>query len=73
LRDIGTGTGCIAVSLAAQIADARVIATDVIPEAIQLAKANAQRHDVIDRIDFRMGRGCRRYAKIRRRPASGLM
>src|SRR5688572_26188565 len=38
IADIGTGTGCIAISLAAQIPSARVIATDVIPEALELAK-----------------------------------
>ncbi len=55
IADIGTGTGCIGISLAAQIPDARVIATDIIPEALELAKANAQRHKVIDRMEFRLG------------------
>src|SRR5262245_30305238 len=32
IADIGTGTGCISVSLAAQIADGRVVATDVVPD-----------------------------------------
>jgi release factor glutamine methyltransferase len=55
IADIGTGTGCIAISLAAQIKDARVVATDVIPEALELAKRNATRHNVADRIEFRAG------------------
>ena len=57
IADIGTGTGCIAISLAAQIHTARVIATDVIPEALELAKANATRHKVVDRMEFRLGPG----------------
>lgn len=57
IADIGTGTGCIAISLAAQIPDSRVIATDVIPEALDLAKSNAARHKVSDRMEFRLGSG----------------
>lgn len=57
IADIGTGTGCIGVSLAAQIADARVVATDMVPEALELALANAQRHKVSDRMEFRLGPG----------------
>lgn len=55
VADIGTGTGCIAVSLAAQIKDARVVATDLVPEALELARRNAERHGVADRIEFRSG------------------
>jgi release factor glutamine methyltransferase len=55
LADIGTGTGCIAVSLAAQIKDARVVATDLVPEALELAMRNAERHGVADCIEFRSG------------------
>lgn len=59
IADIGTGTGCIAISLAAQLggAGARVIATDVIPEALELVKINATRHKVADRMEFRLGAG----------------
>ncbi|HRP62034.1 MAG TPA: peptide chain release factor N(5)-glutamine methyltransferase [Phycisphaerales bacterium] len=57
IADIGTGTGCIAVSLAAQLKDARVIATDIVPEALELARRNAARHRVDDRIEFRLGDG----------------
>ncbi len=57
LADIGTGTGCIAVSLAAQLPRARVVATDILPEALELARANAQRHGVEARIEFRLGSG----------------
>lgn len=57
IADIGTGTGCIAISLAAQLPAARIVATDVIPEALELAKQNAARHKAIDRMEFRLGPG----------------
>jgi len=57
IADIGTGTGCIAVSLAAQMPRAEVVATDILPEALELARANARRYGVEDRIDFRLGAG----------------
>lgn len=55
LADVGTGTGCIAVSLAAEIDDARVVASDVVSDALALAQRNAQRHAVADRIEFKEG------------------
>jgi len=57
IADLGTGTGCIAVTLAMQIPGAHVIATDVVPDAIELAKHNAEQHKVSDRIEFRLGSG----------------
>ena len=53
--DLGTGSGCIAVSIAHQKKDARVTAVDVSPDALDIAKRNAERHGVADRIDFRQG------------------
>lgn len=55
IADIGTGTGCIAISLARQIAGCRVVATDLAEDAIRLATANARRHGVAEKIDFRVG------------------
>jgi len=55
IADIGTGCGCIAIALAANIPDARVVATDISDEALDLARANAQRHGVAERIEFRKG------------------
>jgi len=52
IADIGTGTGCIAVSLAAELDGVRLLATDVVPEALALARRNAERHGVADRIVF---------------------
>jgi release factor glutamine methyltransferase len=68
IADIGTGTGCIAISLAAQISDARIIATDTQPAALELAAKNALRHDVDDRIEFRVGSG---VDPLVQRPGSG--
>lgn len=53
--DIGAGTGCIAITLAAKVPNARGVAVDVSDEALTLAKENAARHQIIDRIEFRLG------------------
>lgn len=50
--DVGTGSGCIAVALLHARADARAVALDISPDALRVAKRNASRHDVGDRIDF---------------------
>jgi release factor glutamine methyltransferase len=50
--DIGTGCGCLAVSLAHEISSATVVATDISSEALAVARANAARHGVAARIDF---------------------
>ena len=55
IADIGTGTGCIAITLALQWPEARLIATDVAETALSLARRNAERHGVADRIEFRTG------------------
>ena len=46
MADIGTGSGCIAVALARERHDGRVVATDVSPEALAVAARNASRHGV---------------------------
>jgi release factor glutamine methyltransferase len=50
--DVGTGSGCIAIALAREIPRARITATDVSPHALSVARRNAQRHDVADRMTF---------------------
>jgi release factor glutamine methyltransferase len=50
--DVGTGSGCLAVALATERPCASVIATDVSPQALAIARANAERHHVDDRIRF---------------------
>ncbi len=50
--DVGTGSGCISVSLAAHVADLQVTATDVSPAALVVARENAARHGVGERVTF---------------------
>jgi release factor glutamine methyltransferase len=52
ILDIGTGSGCIAVALAKNLSDARIVATDISKEAIETARENAGLHGVADRIEF---------------------
>ena len=53
IADIGTGSGCIAIALAKELPAANVLATDISPAALAVAKRNAQRNEVADRIEFR--------------------
>ena len=55
--DFGTGTGCIAIALAAKCPDAIITALDVSAEALALAKENALRNTVSERIEFLQGDG----------------
>jgi release factor glutamine methyltransferase len=50
--DSGTGSGCIAVALADRIPDLQVIATDISEQALVVARQNAIKHKVADRIEF---------------------
>ncbi len=50
LLDVGTGSGCIAVTLLSQLPEASAVATDVSEAAIEIARGNAERHDVLDRM-----------------------
>ena len=50
--DVGTGSGCIAITLLTQFPQAHAIAIDVSTEALGIAKRNAARHRVTDRIEF---------------------
>lgn len=51
--DIGTGSGCIAITLAAEYPDASIVATDISPDALKIARENAARLGVASRINFR--------------------
>lgn len=50
--DVGTGSGAIAVTLAKHLPHAVVVATDISPEALAVARDNAARHGVAERIRF---------------------
>jgi release factor glutamine methyltransferase len=55
LADIGTGSGCLAVTLAAERADAEVWATDISADALKTARKNAVRYGVTSRVTFGQG------------------
>ncbi|MEW5827694.1 MAG: peptide chain release factor N(5)-glutamine methyltransferase [Chloroflexota bacterium] len=50
--DVGTGSGCIAVTLAKRVPDLQALATDISGEALDIARQNAERHGVTERITF---------------------
>ena len=52
VADVGTGSGCLAVALAHELPRARITATDLSPAALAVARRNAIRHGVGDRISF---------------------
>jgi release factor glutamine methyltransferase len=52
LADVGTGSGCIALALAKELPDAEIHATDISPSALEIARANAARHELEGRIHF---------------------
>jgi release factor glutamine methyltransferase len=52
IADIGTGCGCIAVALAKELPGSTIYATDISSAALAVARRNAARHNVIDRIHF---------------------
>jgi release factor glutamine methyltransferase len=57
VADIGTGTGCIAISIAKHASNCELTATDISAEALALATENASIHSVDSRIEFICGDG----------------
>jgi release factor glutamine methyltransferase len=50
--DVGTGSGCIALALAKELPQAEIHATEISPAALEIARANAARHELSSRIHF---------------------
>jgi len=52
VADVGTGSGCLAVALAWELPHAEVLATDISAPALEIARRNAARHGVAERVHF---------------------
>jgi release factor glutamine methyltransferase len=52
IADVGTGSGCIALALAKELQQAEIHATDISPDALEIAHANAARHQLVTRTHF---------------------
>lgn len=50
--DVGTGSGCLAIAIARELPLARIIATDISGDALEVAKRNAEKLGVSERIEF---------------------
>ena len=55
--DFGTGTGCIAIALAAKSSNAKITALDISPDALALARQNATLNKVAERMEFLLSDG----------------
>lgn len=53
IADVGTGSGCIALALAKELLQAEIHASDISAAALEVARANAARHQLESRIKFR--------------------
>ncbi len=66
--DLCTGSGCIAIALAAKCPTAKIVATDISADALALAKENAARNNIAERIEFLQGDG---FATLKDAPERG--
>lgn len=55
IADLGTGSGCIAVSVAHALSQSFVLATDASENALEIARANASAHGVLSRVEWVRG------------------
>lgn len=54
ILDIGTGSGCILITLLKELVNARGLGIDVSPKAIKTAKINARNFDIKNRVEFKV-------------------
>lgn len=52
IADVGTGSGCIALAMATERADVSVLASDISPQALEVARHNAEKLGVTERVSF---------------------
>lgn len=50
--DVGTGSGCIGIALAKNIPDLKLLLTDISSEALEVAKVNAEKYSLLNRLEF---------------------
>jgi len=55
IADVCTGSGCLAIALLKNLPGAHAVASDCSPDAIEVARMNAARHAVADRLDLLTG------------------
>lgn len=55
IAEIGTGSGAVAISLALNLPQAKIYATDISAPALKIARFNCQKHGALDRIHFLQG------------------
>ncbi len=52
LVDVGTGSGCIGITLALELPETKILCTDISDDVLDVARENAKRHNVLNRVEF---------------------
>ena len=58
IADVATGSGAVALALAKELPEAKIVATDVSADALAVARQNVARHGLADRVELRVGDLC---------------